>query len=183
MSSGEVVVLYSGGLESRYLLELARDAGLDPYCVLVSYGQKHVEELTTATKVCKRLGLNWEYIFVDWNVQSALTDGIGDYEDVSRWYVPSRNMLFVSLAAGIAESRGSFAVWIGASYTDRVDQFPDCGQEWVYAMNQALAQGTSQGIQLVAPLLGYPKALVKRLSDRKGITEEEVYSGYGNEAD
>ena len=41
----DIVVLYSGGSDSRMLLELAKDMGLSPYCILIDYEQLHKEEL------------------------------------------------------------------------------------------------------------------------------------------
>ncbi len=176
----QIVLLYSGGLESRYLVHLALQMKFDPLCVLVDYGQKHVAELVKAKEVCERLGLKRELVRVQLPVRSKLT-GHPDaaYEAVSEWYVPARNLILVSVAASIAESRGIDTIWIGASYTDRLNRFPDCTQEWVVAVNEVLAKGLSKKVQVVAPLLGYSKEMVRSLAEMAGITKEEVFSGYG----
>lgn len=175
-----IVLLYSGGLESRVLLQLAFKMKLEPFCVLINYGQRHAEELSYAKFGCEKMGVDYNEITVQWPVNSVLTgDNSTRYEGVSEFYVPSRNLLLVSLAAGIAESKGINTIWIGASYTDRLDQFPDCSQEWIYSLNNTLQKGTSNGIQVRAPLLGLTREMILDWAWHMKINMEEVFSGYG----
>jgi adenylyl- and sulfurtransferase ThiI len=46
-------------------------------------------------------------------------------------------------------------------------------------MNKLLAINGSMKIQLEAPLLGMDKPTIKLLAQKFGITNEEVFSGYG----
>jgi len=181
MVKKDLVLLYSGGLESRYLLHLALQLSLKPFCVLVDYGQKHIAELTTAVSICIQLEIEYEIVKLTIpKVESKLTGNFQTtYEGVSEWYVPSRNLIFVSLAASMAESRGIDTIWYGASYSDRVNIFPDCYQDWVVAVNKVLVKNGSKKIQLVAPLMGMPKELIQELAKIAGIKNEEVFSGYG----
>jgi 7-cyano-7-deazaguanine synthase len=179
--SPNVVILYSGGLESTFLLLLASMMGLTPHCVLIDYGQKHIEELEKAIQFCTEKNLSHEIITLDWRPNSALTGNLTSrYEGVSEWYVPARNMMFISIAASIAETRGVETIWFGASYDDRVNLFPDCYQDWVVAINKTLELGLSKKVQVVAPLLGFTKEMVKTLVIKFGVDiEKEVFSGYG----
>lgn len=176
----DLVLLYSGGLESRCLLDLALKLGHKPVCVLVNYKQTHLEELSKAKEVCEKLGIEHQTIEVSWPVRSALTSKEDKlYEGVSEWYVPARNLLFISLAAGIAETRGIDTVWFGASYDDRLNRFPDCYQEWVVSVNEVLEKSLSKKIQVEAPFLGWTKKRVWEWANYSGIKKEEVFSGYG----
>lgn len=178
-----LVLLYSGGLESRFLLDLAIKLQYHPFCVLVDYGQNHVEELKKAVEVCETLQIPYTIIRVDWNINSKLTGSQKEtYDGVSQWYVPARNLLFISLAAGVAESMQISTIWIGASYSDRVNRFPDTTQDFIVSINETLAISLSTSVQVVAPLLGMPKELITRAIQctTEIIINNEIFSGYGN---
>jgi 7-cyano-7-deazaguanine synthase len=102
-----VVILFSGGADSVLLLEIAKKLGLRPFCLLIDYGQKHIEELTFAINYLGEAKVNWQVVKITGlNVDSGLTgDGEkGRYEGVSVYHVPGRNTIFLSLAFSVAES-------------------------------------------------------------------------------
>lgn len=178
----KVLILYSGGADSRLLLELARYQGFTPYCVLIDYEQAHLEELVVARTILGKLKVSYHTVSLQYlEVNSALTgDGTrGGYEGVSEWYVPSRNMIFVAIAASVAESLGISTIWYGADWSDFDDRFPDCTQEWVGRMNELLAINSSYPITLEAPLLGIRKESVRSILKVVGVSETEYFSGYG----
>jgi len=175
----KVVILFSGGKESRLLLERALQLGMAPYCVLIDYEQRHKQELAYASMSLNSKSIPWQEIKLHkLDVHSALTDGKGEYSGVSEWYVPQRNLMFISIAASIAESMGINRIWYGASYTDREDLFPDCYQEWVYNIN-AFFKVSGINITVEAPLLGYTEDMVWKELDTIGVDRNEIYSGYG----
>jgi 7-cyano-7-deazaguanine synthase len=176
----DLILLLSGGLDSALLLEMCLSMNKEPYCLLIDYGQKHLAELVSAQQLCLNKGVNWQRVEVDGLVvHSKLTDGIVTYPGVSEWYVPARNLIFIGIAASFAESMNVPLIWYGANYEDRDHLFPDCYQEWVYEMNKLLAINGSMKIQLEAPLLGMDKPTIKALANRFGISNEELFSGYG----
>jgi 7-cyano-7-deazaguanine synthase in queuosine biosynthesis len=70
-------------------------------------------------------------------------------------------------------------VWYGPDYSDRINLFPDCYQEYVVKMNEVLAISGVRPIKLVAPLLGMSKELIlKILEYAYGIGPEQMHSGY-----
>jgi 7-cyano-7-deazaguanine synthase len=175
-----LVLLLSGGLDSALLLEMALELHMNPFCLLINYGQKHVKELEFAKKLCEEKQVEFEIISIkNLNVSSKLIDGTVKYPGVSEWHVPGRNLMFISIAASVAESYGIPLIWYGANYEDRDHLFPDCYQEWVYATNKVLAINGSAKIQLEAPLLGMDKSTVKMLAHYFGINEKQIFSGYG----
>jgi len=177
-----LLLLYSGGYDSTLLLKMALEMGYSPLCLLFNYGQVHVEELIYAIDMCEKL--NQDYRVVDikeaLSVHSKLTDGEGKYVGVSQWHVPSRNLIFLSIASSIAESEGIRLIWYGANYEDREKLFPDCYQEWVFRLNELLAINGSIPIKVEAPLLGMSKDTIKLLARHFGIEEDKVFSGYGS---
>lgn len=185
--SKDILILYSGGADSRLMLELALKMKKNVYCLLVNYGQKHSKELEVAKNQLEKLGVVGTIVTVkDLSVDSALTgdNQRGRYEDVSEWYVPSRNLLFVSLACSIAESWEIDTIWYGANFSDRLDLFPDCTQEWVVKVNELLQINGSKPIKLEAPLLGMSKEVVFEILEKVfKINESELFSGYAEKPD
>jgi 7-cyano-7-deazaguanine synthase in queuosine biosynthesis len=59
-----VVMLYSGGADSRLMLELCLAAGKRPHCVLVDYGQKHIAELDYAKKQLEEVGISYQIVSI-----------------------------------------------------------------------------------------------------------------------
>lgn len=176
----KIILLFSGGWESSVLLFIARELGYKVHCIIVDYGQEHIEEVEYAKSMCEEKGFGYTMVEMQIPTKSALTNPLGTpYEKVSPWYVPGRNLMLVSAAAAIAESEGVETIWIGASYTDRENNFPDCSQEWVHAINKVLAEGTSRKVRVLAPLLGFTKKMVIEMGNYFDINEEEVFSGYG----
>jgi 7-cyano-7-deazaguanine synthase in queuosine biosynthesis len=95
-------------------------------------------------------------------------------------HVPSRNLMFVGIAASIAEDLGIDTVWYGADFDDYINKFPDCMQEWFGKMNEVLAVNGPKPIKLEAPLAGLTKETILKALKNKGIKEDEMFSGYGD---
>lgn len=190
MNSNKVVVLFSGGADSRLLLELALQTKEKIHCVLIDYQQLHNKELDVAKKILDsylKYGdgnkLTYQEVSLSGlNLCSALTgDGEkGRFGDqVSSWHVPARNIMFISIAASIAENLGFDLIWYGADYSDREGLFPDCYQDWVFKVNELLKINGSRPISLEAPLLGFSKQLVINYLESLGISKDSLFSGYG----
>lgn len=181
----QILLLYSGGYDSTLLLEWANKySEKPPYCVMFNYGQQHLKELEKAIDKCTIQDLEWRQIDITIPIRSKLVNDDGTrYEGVSEWYVPGRNTIFVSIAASLAETLGIDTIWIGANFEDRMNRFPDCTQEWVMSMNETLRQGLSKPIMVEAPLLGLSKKMIVQIADELGITEDQVFSGYGERSE
>jgi len=178
----DLLVLYSGGADSTILLKLAERAGRNPIALMIDYGQKHVDELKYAKEFLDKNKIKNIIIKISgFDVNSALT-GSGEkgiYEGVDIHNVPGRNSIFLSLAYGIAESRGIQEIWFGANWEDYEHLFPDCTQEYIGRMNKVLEVAAVRPIKIYAPLLGMQKDLIMELLLDYKIGKEEVYSGYG----
>lgn len=179
----DVVILFSGGADSLLMLETALDAGLNPCCVLIDYEQLHKEELDVAAAVLFKRKISHQTVKLHGlNLDSGLTgDGNkGRFENVHEMHVPSRNLMFVGIAASVAENLGCDTIWYGADLSDFVNQFPDCMQHWVASMNMLLQINGPKPIKLEAPLLGMTKETILKMLERKGYTEDQFFSGYGD---
>ncbi len=125
------VVLLSGGLDSAVALAAARASGFECVAVLFDYGQRHALELGAARRVAASQGVSRVTVIpvgLSAIGGSALTDPeIAVPKDRSQnersegvpvTYVPARNLIFLSLAAGLAETLGATDLFIGANAVD-----------------------------------------------------------------
>jgi 7-cyano-7-deazaguanine synthase len=179
----DVVILFSGGADSILMLELAKDFNMTPYCVLIDYQQLHNKELEYAKQYLEKDQTPYRVVkLYDLQIQSGLTgDGKkGRFEGVHEMHVPSRNLMFVGIATSIAEDLGCDTVWYGADFSDFINRFPDCVQDWFGAVNKVLEINGPNPIKLEAPLAGLTKETIIKALTAKGITENEMFSGYGN---
>ena len=175
----DVLLLFSGGLDSTVLFKLALNNKLNLRCVLFDYGQQHVVELDYARKFCDKFKVQYDILKLELPILSNLTEDKHTYEGVSPYHVPARNLIFLSIAASICESRDIPLIWYGANYEDRELLFPDCYQEWVFHLNNVLKINGSIPIKVEAPLLGMQKQTIKSLADSFNIYESDILSGYG----
>ena len=182
MTNPNIVMLYSGGADSLLMLKLAKMAGKIPYAILIDYGQKHIEELSYAMNQLKDEKVEWQIIKIqDLNVDSGLTGKLkeGRWDNVHEMNVPGRNTIFIGLAISVAENKGIDEVWYGPDYSDRINLFPDCYQEYVVKMNELLAISGVKPIKLVAPLLGMSKELILEiLYNHFAVGIPDMHSGY-----
>ena len=182
MKEYDMVMLYSGGADSMLMLKLAQMAGKRPFCLLIDYGQKHVAELDFAKQQLDRENISWKIVTVkDLDVDSGLTGTLNEarWDNVHAMNVPGRNTIFIGLAISTAENMDIDEVWYGPDYSDRINLFPDCYQEYVVRMNEVLAISGVRPIKLVAPLMGMTKELILDiLWNHFGISIEDMHSGY-----
>lgn len=196
----KAVVLLSGGLDSTTTLAYALSKGYEVVALTVRYGQRHGRELNSARAVAKHYGIT-NHIVLDIDLSylrtSALTSkdvdvplrtsaaGIGSEIPVT--YVPARNILMLSLAAGLCETEGGEAIFIGANAVD-YSGYPDCRPEFFRAFEEVLKVGTKAGVEgrpirIETPILGLSKADIVRLAKKLNAPLELTWSCYnGREA-
>lgn len=182
--SNKVLILFSGGADSRLLLEFAHVMKKEVVLMAVDYGQVHSAELQKVELFVARTKIPCHYVDLRAafsHIRSTLTEGSKhQYPGVSQWHVPGRNLIFLSVAFGLAESLGDIdEIWYGPDYSDRIGLFPDCYQEWVVKVNELFAINGSKKIAVRAPLLGWTKEAVLEMLKACGIDAESLYSGYG----
>lgn len=178
----DLVMLYSGGADSYLMLKFAIQLGRKPFCILIDYGQKHIEELAYAKMQLEKELVKFQQVTINGlDIESGLTgDNFpGIYDGVNLMNVPGRNTMFISIAYSIAESKGISEIWYGADMDDYFNLFPDCYQSYVGAMNKILEIAPAKPIKLYAPLLGWTKEMVIRyLENVFDIKLADMHSGY-----
>ncbi|HEX7392978.1 MAG TPA: 7-cyano-7-deazaguanine synthase QueC [Thermoplasmata archaeon] len=191
----EAVVLLSGGLDSSTVLAIASEKGYEIVALTFDYGQKHKRELNSARKIAKHFRVK-EHLVVPLNIgellKSSLTSkvmAIPQRESLDHastgipsTYVPSRNIIFLSIAASVAESRGAQAVYIAANSVD-FSGYPDCTPEFITAFQKVLDVGTKagkegDGVTVEAPILTRSKAEIVKEAVRLKVPLELTWSCY-----
>jgi 7-cyano-7-deazaguanine synthase len=83
----------------------------------------------------------------------------GYYTDASmeKTVVPSRNLIFASIMAGIAESIGVKQVALGVHAGDH-PIYPDCRPEFVQALNETIQLSSGGKVEVLTPFVGITKA-------------------------
>jgi len=174
------VVLLSGGLDSTVTMAIAISKGYDVIGLSFRYGQRHTKELESARNVCDHYKADHRIVDLDLSsFNSALVNERlevpMDREDMSSeipiTYVPSRNIVFLSIASGLAESIGADSVFIGANAVD-YSGYPDCRPEFFEAFESMLGKGTKAGVEgrqikVETPILHESKSSIVRIG--KGL--------------
>ncbi|MBO5547958.1 MAG: 7-cyano-7-deazaguanine synthase QueC [Candidatus Methanomethylophilaceae archaeon] len=188
----KAVVLLSGGLDSTTCMAQAIADGCEPTGLSFRYGQRHTKELTSAANVCKFYKV--PHVIIDLNLssfRSALTrddmdvpmDREGELdEEIPVTYVPARNIVFLSIAAGLCESIDADRIYIGVNAVD-YSGYPDCTPEFIKAFQHTLEVGTKAGkeghpIQIVTPIGMDSKADIVRRGKRLGAPLHLTWSCY-----
>jgi len=180
----DVLILYSGGADSRLMIEFAKQLNKTPFCVIINYEQLHEKELKFARDQLESMipGYYQQVYLENLMINSGLTgDGVkNDSGEVHEMYVPGRNTIFLSIAFSIAEYRGIDTIWIGSDWDDRLNLFPDCYQDYIVAANDMFKIAGPKPIKVEAPLMGLSKENILKMLKNRGIKESEIFSGYGD---
>lgn len=184
------VIIVSGGMDSVTLMHYKKDD--IALAVSFDYGSNHnAREIECARWQCQQLGI--PYIVIPLNFmaeyfRSSLLSGgddipKGDYDtdNMKSTVVPFRNGIMLSVACGLAETRGLKHVMMANHGGDHAI-YPDCRPEFTRAMSDAMRAGTYDKISLVDPFTYLTKADIAKLGGKLGVDYFHTYSCYcGNE--
>lgn len=180
------VIILSGGMDSVTLLYDSRDE--IALAVTFDYGSNHAKrEIECAKYHCGVLGIEHVVIPLDFMRQyfrSSLLEGAdsipeGHYEDESMksTVVPFRNGIMLSIACGLAESRGLVKVKI-ANHAGDHSIYPDCRPPFIHHMSAAMQYGTYAHVKVDAPYTDITKTQIAVIGGKLGIDYAKTYSCY-----
>lgn len=180
------MIILSGGLDSVTLLhEYKEQIAL---ALTFDYGSNHNQrELQMARKNCEMLHIEHITVplpFVKELFRSSLLEGAeavpeGHYEaeNMQSTVVPFRNGIMLSIACGIAETRGLKKVLI-ANHSGDHAIYPDCRREFIESMSCAMQTGTYIGVSILAPYTNKTKAYIVKRGKDQGVDFSLTYSCY-----
>jgi 7-cyano-7-deazaguanine synthase len=168
------LVLFSGGQDSTTCLAWALARYERVETIGFDYGQRHRVELDVRPKILAFFG-NLEDSVIDLSVlgrisDTALTRDIAfayEKSGLPNTFVPGRNLLFLTVAAAVAYRRGIDVLVGGMCETD-FSGYPDCRDETMKAMQQALALGLDRPLAIETPLMWIDKAQTWQLAQDLG---------------
>ncbi|MBF0282351.1 MAG: 7-cyano-7-deazaguanine synthase QueC [Zetaproteobacteria bacterium] len=186
------IVLLSGGLDSATALAWSLHQGWDCHTLAFDYGQRHRIELAASANIAHSMGVQAHRVVqVDLRVTggSALTEQIDvpnyaqhRHDAIPITYVPARNLIFLSIAAGLAETVAATHIVIGANVVD-YSGYPDCRPEFLDAFTTTALLGTKAGsegkhLEINAPLIQMGKSEIIALGLSLGVDYSLTRSCY-----
>ncbi|GHZ30787.1 TPA: 7-cyano-7-deazaguanine synthase QueC [Vibrio cholerae] len=176
----KAVVVFSGGQDSTTCLVQALKEFDEVHAITFDYGQRHKLEIEVAQQLAKQLGVTAHKVMDvsllnELAISSLTRDDIPVSHELQanglpNSFVPGRNILFLTLAGIYAYQIGATTVITGVCETD-FSGYPDCRDEFVQAMNQALAKGMDLPLMVRTPLMWLNKAETWALADQLGALD------------
>jgi 7-cyano-7-deazaguanine synthase len=184
----KAVVLLSGGMDSVALLYHARQEHEVVGALSFDYGSKHNhKEIPFASHHCSKFGIPHQTIelgFVERLFKSDLLKSGGDIpdghyeeENMKATVVPFRNGIMLSIAGGFAESIEAEGLVIAAHSGDHAI-YPDCREEFMKSMGDAIRLGTYVEVQLLRPFIAMTKAEIAKRGHELGVDFGQTWSCY-----
>jgi 7-cyano-7-deazaguanine synthase len=177
----KAIVLFSGGQDSTTILGMALANGYEVLALGFDYGQRHLVELLQAKKIAAKLNVPYEILnlrALGSMVSSALTnetDAVADPHSrmtgVPNSFVPNRNALLLTFAHAYAQEKGADTVIGGMCQTD-YSGYPDCRQQFIVALENALNIGYQTNIHFATPLMYLNKAETFAAAKEAGVLDE-----------
>lgn len=177
------IVLFSGGQDSTTCLAWALERFEHVETIGFDYGQKHSAELAARTPIreaieatvprwASRLGPDHAIALdvIGKVTRSALVDDtpFGKRDDgLPATFVPGRNILFLTVAAIVAEQRSIKTIVTGTCETD-FSGYPDCRDDTIKALQVTLNLGLESRLIIETPLMWIDKAATWALADELG---------------
>jgi len=185
----KVVVLLSGGMDSSVALWHCLAEGHEVIaCLGVHYGSKHNAcELPMAKWQAEKAGVPFQT--ADLSVMNELIksslllsgdeipEGHYEEESMKSTVVPFRNGILLSLAAGFAESLSAEGLVIAAHSGDHAI-YPDCREDFLSPMAQAISAGTYENLSLLRPFVDLRKEDIAKRGYELGIDFKHTWSCY-----
>ncbi len=184
----KVIVLVSGGMDSVTALYDAHAEHDVVGAVSFDYGSKHNhKEIPFAKHHAEELGVPHQIISLNFVNDLFASDLLksggeipeGHYEEANmkQTVVPFRNGIMLAIAAGIAESLEAKGLVIAAHSGDHAI-YPDCREEFMKAMGDAMKLGTYAKIELIRPFIAMRKEDIAARGHELGIDFSQTWSCY-----
>lgn len=183
LDHNKALVLFSGGQDSSIALAWALDRFEQVETVGFEYGQRHAIELGARRAIrCELAAVSEDWaskLGSDFLIDARGLKDIGDTamtaeqeiivgaDGLPTTFVPGRNLVFLTLAAGLAYRRG-VGVLIGGMCETDFSGYPDCRQTALDAQMQANRLGMDCDIRLETPLMEMTKGDSWRLAEKIG---------------
>lgn len=176
------LVILSGGQDSTTALFWAKKQFDAVEAITFDYGQRHKIEIESAKKVAQIAGVAHKIVKVTALEQLADNAMINNEEIVINkitglptTFVPGRNLIFVTLAAGYAYGKGMKDLILGVSQVD-YSGYPDCRRETIKSLEQTISLGMDTKFKIHTPLIDIDKKGTVLMAKELGILDVMKYT-------
>ncbi|RAX56939.1 7-cyano-7-deazaguanine synthase QueC [Helicobacter monodelphidis] len=186
------LVLFSGGIDSTTALFWSKQE-TSTEALIFQYPSRHnIQECKRAIQICQATQVRYHILHLESifrSFKSSLLVGSSedipqsqyDEKSLEKLVVPFRNGIFLSVAAGLAESLGADSLVL-ANHSGDHPIYPDCTREFIMAMNEAIWCGSGHKIRILSPFCDWDKNKIVQLGISLGVDYSMTYSCYtGNE--
>ncbi len=192
------IVLCSGGLDSvvtaHYIKKGLKYERLK--ILFFNYGQRALKQERNSSKRCAK-NIGAEFIELDLSelgkISHSLINKKGKIRKLSnkdlkntskeneKFYVPCRNLIFLSYAFSLAESlyidnKERYDLFVGFKCEGK-ESYPDTTKEFVESMNK-ISKVSTKGFKIYAPFIEKDKEEIIALGTKLGINFKETLSCY-----
>jgi len=177
MDRSKALVVYSGGQDSTTCLFWAKKHFDQVFAIAFNYGQRHVVELTAASKIANAAGVPLQIFQLDLLSSvshNALTDKDINVESDQPDHRPpntlveGRNMLFLTYSAIFAKSNNIHDLITGVGQSD-YSGYPDCRNDFILSLNQTLNLSMDYEYRIHTPLMWLNKSEIWRMADELDV--------------
>ena len=175
MKKQKTILSLSGGLDSTVLLAHLLDHGYDTLPVNFLYPSKHNRyEKRAAKAVASYYDINLHVINLTQVMEgfksnlllsgSDIPEEHYNHPSMSKTVIPARNMIFISILAGLAQSKGIRTIHLAIHSGDH-HIYPDCRPDFYFSVVNTISYATNAKVMPVANFLYKTKAQIVK----KGI--------------
>jgi 7-cyano-7-deazaguanine synthase len=148
-NKNKAVILFSGGQDSTTCLYWAKENFDEIYAIGFKYGQKHINEIEAAKKICQKENINYKIFDIE-NLLNANNDS-------ELRLTEGRNSLFITIAGIYAKSLDIRDLITGTCQMDFND-YPDCRRKFIDSIQLTLSLGMDVDFRIHTPLMYLTKA-------------------------
>lgn len=182
------LVLLSGGIDSTTALFWSKQQ-THTHALILEYGSRHnAMEVQKAVALCKAHNIAFTRLDIHAlfaNFQSALLQNSSDSipkenyntHSLQKLVIPFRNGIFISVAAGLAQSMGYKEVVL-ANHAGDHPLYPDCTSSFIDSMRKTVLVGSGGLVNLCSPFCSFDKAEIVKIGIKLGIDYSQTYSCY-----
>lgn len=186
------IILCSGGIDSVTTAHLIKRKYSGKTILFFDYGQKSLRTEERCSRKCaENIDADFKKIKLPWikEISDSLINKIGKVKKLKKedlkntkkeskkWYVPCRNLVFLSSAFSLAESFGGADIFVGFKF-DAEGGYPDTTQKFVDEINKLAKISCSKKIKLFAPLIKKDKEDIIKLGGKLGVNFRQTHSCY-----
>jgi 7-cyano-7-deazaguanine synthase len=172
-----ILISLSGGLDSATLLGYLKQQGHHVECVSFMYGSKHNKyERRAAIQIAGYYGVYLHTIDITPVMALFKSDLLksggevpeGHYtaENMKSTVVPGRNLIFLSIMAGMAESLKLDCLGVGVHAGDH-EIYSDCRPPFIWAASDVIARSSDGAVNSIeTPFIACTKGQIVRIGSR-----------------